>query len=474
DPSVAVDLSQLAVSIRNDRELAEMGSTEPSNGLPSDGNQSDLEKVKGMVDSIRRLASVDLADTEFFMDEIEMASETFDADAGAHFQALAWALEAMVSAGNAYQRDNTLTTHTDDSTGIAVGISADETEVTYSVEDVTVTIGDGEEAVDITLDLSAIDGSYETAMSDTDSAETTSGSSTDADTVSGEIALSLSGSSASSAVLLSISEGELSGAGAAEYSNTESDSQMDTEAAASIDANLSELMLKAVVSLQEQQGDNPITFEGALQLDIDGLAVDASETESYISSNSVATFMDQWSVGFDELAFSASGSFSSAAGQSIVASFSLDATPDGMVYSCHSEDSVALQAKTCTSETESEYLALSFGVIVQLNVDSLADELTISVSGTRQGLQDADLRVNIRNAATMLEFNYDTADLDNDMQSLSITNEAGAVLSVTRAMMEGEYRITGNIVLDEVEYATIEEVRNFTAVRYNDGFNETF
>ncbi|MBX2858370.1 MAG: hypothetical protein KTR17_06885, partial [Cellvibrionaceae bacterium] len=46
DPSVAVDLSQLAVSIRNDRELAEMGSTEPSNGLPSDGNQSDLEKVK--------------------------------------------------------------------------------------------------------------------------------------------------------------------------------------------------------------------------------------------------------------------------------------------------------------------------------------------------------------------------------------------------------------------------------------------
>ncbi len=461
---IDVNLNQLQTIIDTNRELADMGSTEPTNGIPTDGDLSELQAVKEMVNDIRTLGVVFTDDNEadIFAEEIELATETFDDESGVVFEALAIATTAIANAVVAYEDDDTITSYNDTDSELTVSISVANDTVTYEI--------DSDIAVDnATVDsaMTAVDTASDITSTEADPVEGDNGSVTTVTTSTGTIDLALSGSFDSGDVSLTVTNGDVDIQLSGTLTTVDLSATDQGGSTSTVDSEIATLALDLDVSLTES-GDNvtdPITFTGGVDLAFTNIDIEAEGDTDYEfeGDNELIDMIDSWVDSFDieRLSFTAAGTFESQSGSSLTLTIAIIAESGDLVYTCENDQ--------CTEETSQSFVDVTFTIAAAQDIDGLDNsEVTIMASGERTDLEDAALEIDVINGTTNLMISYDTAT-DN---TISITNEAGAVMTLTENAQTEE--ITGTIVLNDTTYATISEDLGTIIFSYNDGFNESF
>ncbi len=495
DESGELDLGSLETEIEANANAAEQGSTEPSDGVPDEGSVSELAAVKTMVQEMRNLGTGVLLDnTEAFGDELDLAAETFDADAGYVVEAMGLASGAIALAWEAYSDDDTLTSYIDDDSGITVSIASGDNGTTLTVDsDVTVESDDGVSGVVVAVDLTGTDANSEINTVEADPVENSDGSVTEDFDADATVSLSLLGTSESDTVLLTITEGTVSvelvvdAADTNGVPGTGSDGErLDTEPD-TLDVTVAALDFDLEITLEENADSvsNPITFTGGFEFSLTALDVDIEESSTRVYAADTDAFLgyiETWdeSVSVGEVSFGVSGEFSSAAGQSVSASLAVNADGTGVTFVCTGEEENLFaigsysSSDVCTDETENAYVDIDFALVLSLDVAGVANDISVTLSGDRTGLEDGVLSVDISYGAVMFDVDYDSQDSTENTETITIENQSGIVVTLVETDVDGETNISGTIVLNGTEYATISDELGFLAVSYSDGSNTSF
>jgi len=226
---------------------------------------------------------------------------------------------------------------------------------------------------------------------------------------------------------------------------------------------------------------DPVTFEGDLELTVSSATLDESETETdqlnasqeFIGFSGM--FVEEETVALVNLTIA--GGFNSDSGQSLMASLNIAADGDGVVFTCEesfSEDFVMgtfIDDIDCTGETEESFVAVDATLILMLDIAGVDDDASVVLAGNRSGLDGFTLSVRISYGTSVFDIDYITPESDTDLQSITITSEAGVVVFITETA--DDTIAAGNVTLNEVEYGVIEESAGAVVVTYTDGEFET-
>lgn len=411
-----INLDSIATRIEANRQLADLGSTEPRNGEVADGNSDELQIVKGMVQSIRTIG-LDFEDA--FDAEQAMVDSIVDAEMDDIMEALSMATDAIAAAYEAYDADNTDTSFTDPETQITVAISPTATDVSYSVD---------------TSIATSLQTTVQTQVTAVDTGSTvTSTEGETASTYAAAIDLALTGTLTSSTTSLVLNDGSIVAVNA-----TASSSNLDDSEALNGDS----MDFDLDVTITDTATEN--MFDGSINLGITGLDydMDANMTETLMASTVSLAF---------------AGDFSSPAGSEITASISILSSDSDFNFT--------------SDETEQDYAAATFTIVFETDLAGTTQDMRVSISGTRNAVDGADLSIRVTRGSTILDAEINTS---SEPMTTTITNEAGAVLSLTQSTVDGVDVTSGTIVLNGTTYATISDDLGFVVISYNDGFNETF
>lgn len=477
ETDAVLDLASLSTQLSANSNEALQGTTEPTNGAlpPNSGETNELIIVKSMVKDLRNFGSgMDMNAAESFGNEIELAEETFDADAGIVFEAMTKASSAIMEATDAYREDNTLTSYTHADTNITVSISQSGDEVTYSVNttlDIEDSSGEATTEVAVSLDAVDSDSSFESTEN-----ETTDENGVVTTTLNSDVSvdLSVTGSASSPTVRLQIANGSLSGTITVYAMEVIDDWELinDIEESAFDDF---EFDLNIV--LTEVGVENPISYTGTFNIALDGFS--SRETEEYDTESDggalvgLSYFNSRSTYG--TMSVSISGEFASQAGESVSASLSMQVDGNGFTQVCEGENGVTalgewIDNETCTEETESSFVQATLTLAFSLDLAGVSDDVSATLTSTRTALEEGRIDAELSYNGVQFDIEYDTTNNSDTQQSFTITNQAGAIATLTGTEdSDGEVVMTGNITYNGTTYATIDEDNGFVEIEYVDG-----
>lgn len=413
DTGSLLNLNSLASIIDANQSLAQTGSTTPTNGTPSEGNLDDLAIVKSMVNALRLVGN----QADGFDVEQTMVDSVVDGDLDDLLEALSTTMGIIGSAWEAYSDDNTITSYTDPENQVTVSISAGETSTLYSVDTSVVT----ESLASVTVVLSVMDIASTLSSTETETSTDTTAA----------LNLSLTGTLTSSATTMVIEDGSSvvlsNGSAASSKSTLEESLSLDSFA-----FDLSTMITDTATGNM---------FDGTLGLDITNLSssTDANGGETQT---------------MDSLSVTVGGEFSDSQSNTLSASLAINSTDADFNFAA--------------DETTSEYASASFTLVFNTDREGTYADMQVQISGTRNSLDDADLNITVTYGSEILVTEVDSG---TELLNLTITNQSGAALTLSEAL-NGD--ITGNITLNDVEYASISNDLGFIVISYSDGFNETF
>lgn len=417
DTDNILNLSQLSSTIEANQQLAENGSTTPTEGEADPQFDSELAMVKAMVGEVRKVGT---AINDGFESEQSIIDAIVDTDLESHMQGLSVAAKAIGNAHDAYEMDSQLTAYEDAETGVMVSIAADETTVTYAV-DSSIEVSTG---ATVLVGLNAIDTGS--------SIEETAGENTT--TTMADVELAITGSAATATATMMINSGSM-----LKLSNIEvisNDGEVPTTGMEGTDI---QLLLDATVS--ETASNLDASFAGTIDFMAEGLVFNDTSAANEVMTVHTATL----SLG---------GTFSAANGDSILASANVI--------------SEASDFNFLTEEMDDSFADASYTVTLSLTtLTNIAPKVTVTLTGERASAMSDDVTIRISYGAIVLTSSTTTGE---DSSQLVITDKNNVILTVNE---DAQGVVSGNVTYNETEYATIDESSGFLAVSYSDGVNET-
>jgi len=481
---VEVSLNTLQTIIETREMIASNGSTEPSEGTPSDGTGTGtggdaeaLVTVKAAVSGMRDLANgIDITDTDGFTERLELAESVTGEDT-------VYALEAISVAAEAIGR------------AIEYVDSTDADATSYMDGDITVAIAEGVYTVDQVIPVEssdnmmhevAVDMEATDAGSEFTTTETVDGSMT-TETTSAMIDMSVMGTATiAEAVELEIESGSIdltmmaTEVDDSEASMEQEGSQVQGEQYDG-DLDVSELAFDFDVMITELIADNPVSFSGDLGFMVDEIVAEQTDFfGSNLSGESDSSVIEEFeeSLTAGEATISLSGEFSDLAGESFIASFQISADAEGMEFSCSETESISETSgemesvELCFEETETSYVDISFGFGFTLDVDGIDTDVAVLLSGERTGLEMADVSVTVDYQDDEFMVSYSETGDEDALETVTIENQDGVVVMLSETADE-ETEATGTISLDGETYGLLEDRDGVLIFTYTDGTFES-
>ncbi len=466
-------------------EARNSGSDQPSQGeVPDDVGSEGLRASKQFVAQLRDLASAGLMEDDSgaraFGEQLEMAGEVLSADAETVVEGLARALNAISYAYEAYaeaaEEGEPAPTSYSHGDGILVTIAETAAGVQYSVEE-SVLVGETSVAVDVVAADEVASEFTETQTLDGDTETTES-----AGSISGSF--TLNGSAASSTVRLAIAEDSgfsatLHGESTFENTEVESDSGYSDDEVSHEELTVNDLEISLGMTLSQLTGENPVSFEGLMTIDIEDFSSASDETyhDSYDRDEGYDFSIDQTTTsslgGFEWLlsgrAFDQDGSELSASIALQADNFSMTCTDQ---RSSSSTSPYQAEGECELDETEESYGAANVTVSFGLEIAGVADKIAVTASGTRSGLREAELDLELRYGGKSLTLAH-VADLSEEAAeggSVTVSNHNDVVMTLNE---DADGELSGVIEQDGVQYAVIDEDAGAPMVTYSDGEFET-
>jgi len=442
----ASNLAALLQSLLVEQQLAE--NEEPDSydqGTPSTGaDATDLQKAKNMVNDLVDFAAsvgesnleggLDVATvSEDFAMQLEAAELATSAHAKYLMDAVALAGAAVDDANRAYDSNNNLQSYTSDD-GIVVAISVVDAMPVYTVDDAIDVAGDTG-TVAVAVDMTA----RNRLVFDDASTETV-----EAAEVSGRY--DLSGTASTSQLMLTVHDGYV----LVEDLEHEQTAGNSTQAAESVDLRLNVSLAQVV-----PEGSDPVSLEGNLSVSLKDLTNE--ETEAGASGSQ--------EIGLTTASLNFSGKVSNTTGESFNFSIAVsgDATGVSFVESWNS------QGESSVGETEENYAALVANLAFTAQLTGIPSVVSVAYSLERTGLESGNNSLVIKYPAKLFRFSIAVED-GEPVNPLTVTNQDAAVLTLNESEEEGESKLDGDIKVNGVERAKIEERdAGVIVITYTDG-----
>ncbi|CAA0102553.1 Uncharacterised protein [Zhongshania aliphaticivorans] len=446
------------------------GDTTASQGdIPDDVGSEGLLATKAFVKQVRDLANAGvITDNQAaFADQIELTAEVLAGDGDIVAEAMGLALNAIANAVAEYEDAEGTKPSSSSTDGITVDISVSGDTETYEV-DQTLSVSE----TSVTLALNAVNATTFTE----NSTETVNndGSTTYDDSGNANIDLTLSGSVASSAAKLSIDDGSSL---SAEFSYSEEITENETLTSESeawdSTTTVENASAELSVTLEQLDGDNPVTFSGAMSIEFDSF--NFTDNGTYENSYSEQIYSDSEnyteSTSLDGLDLTLSGNFSDTDGNTINATLAASLT--NATESCDYDDSYSTTngftySYDCeTGETASNYAMASLSIIFDINLSGVADDVNINFSASRTGLETGEGSLDLSYGGNQLNLVYEGGN------SVSLSNHNDVVLVLTETDVDDETSVSGTISIDDEQFADVSDDSGTPIVRYSDGSFET-
>lgn len=435
DTGNVVDLGNIRSVIQASQQLAESGSTEPTDGeVDETGDLDELGKVKAMVAEVRKLGT---AIESGFDQQATMIENALDQDAGHVLAALSMGMDAIGGAIEAYDLDDTIEQYQHADTGLTVNIVSADPIVTYTIDDTVM-----HEGQEVALALNAADAG----------STVTTGTEGDTESATADVELSLNGDVSSDWVSMEITSGSVVLTNFAGSVTETVDGDTTTEV---IDAAFDTANFDLNVVLEEgASATDPVSFTGQLGFSISGAELSETATETMVDGQWMEQFVS--SADAESLNVYLNGTFANTSGNLVNASVSLN--------------SALVDYDPNVEETELDYVDVNFSIILRVpNLGEIASPVTATLTGSRSGLDDAEIDLQVRYGAVTLDSSHDTSTATEETETLVVTDQNG----VTLTLIETADVVSGNITLNGTQYATISMVNTIPTVSYTDGTNES-
>lgn len=462
DTGGTLNLGSLTSVIDANLALAQVGSTTPNPGTPTDTSLDDLAKVKAMVAELRKVGT---GIQTGFVNQQALLDATLDDDSGAVLSAVSSGVSAIGDAWSAYDMDNTTTSFTHEN-GLTVSISAVEGVVTYAIDgEISVLVETDVATMEVTVDLML------TAIDDGSSLTTTVGD--NGETSAASVILNVNGSATSDMVALTVSSGSVTLNATGTSAETQTDAGMTETVTLAVSGFEVDLALTIIET--SAASDDPVSFNGNLSFAVTNLAEEQSSTTTQsVDQQDMVIFLYAMSseLSADTLNVSLSGTFSAPSGASLTASININADGTDFSLVCSESDT----ASSCAPEDAVNFLDFSFASV--FSVDSLGDinSLTkVLISGSRSGLNTGEVSIRVIYGGVILSTTYQASTVESNSSTLTITDQNSVMLTVTETIDANDTStISGIATLNNVQYATLtEDANGLVIVSYSDGFNET-
>lgn len=422
-----------------------------------------LERGKALISDVRdvtasaRLDEVEAA-AEVFGDSIELAFEdqvdlvtgVVTNDFGLVAEALVYGVDAMSRAGDASLDDPTLTTFT-----VPAAVIAEDS------PEITVTIAGETLSVDQSINGVAV------ALNGTFSATTVEQIDDVVESFQAEGMITLSGTAANDEFSLAINSGS-------QASLQLTDVETVTSAGFTTTFTVPSFSLDLDVTATALQAVNTPAFDGAIGLDVVGLAYTEDDRMLQNPDGTVGNLSVE-TLTFTSFDVSLSGAFSDAAGNSVEATFSLDADNDNgfilQLEELFSFDPVlgtATATETENEETAENFVAASAAIGLIASLPGIDDVVQVTLSVERTGVEDGSGELSVQFDGKSLTVTGNSVD-----EIINISNQDGVLVILAEDSTTG--LLSGAITVDGEEVASIEENEDgVVIVRYSDGTFETF
>ena len=512
------DIDALATEIDVEEGDAETnGSTTPSQGdVPDDVGSQGLQASKAFVKQLRNVGTAAFLEPEGedgealtgFAKQVGMASDVLSTDASAVVEAAAMGLNAISYAFEAVQdakADEEPLPESFEQEGVTVAIAQVEGGIRYSVDQTI----NGAAVVLTALDDSEIDeqstenseftpaeqeqaGEMKTARAVAiEGPQNGTTETTESGTSEITADMQLSGSASTDTVTFTIAEGSLfEGSLVGEWSGSETDTQSANgyQYDGQYTDEFTVTNLRAIIngSLETAlEGEQTVTFSGGLELGVERFDSEYSEEwgdqSNWQEASGSGYDNSQSTVMVDGFELTLSGSIANNDGDAFNASLALQA--DGIHEVCTDEYSYSYSmdepyqwdaSYDCSlQESAEQYASAAIAVSFDIALDGVADFVKLTATGTRTGLEEADLDVELAYSGNTLTIAH-TADLSEDAPeggSVTVSNHNDVVMTLTE---DADGELSGTIEQDGVKYADIDEDAGAPVITYTDGEFESF
>ncbi|MDF1692710.1 MAG: hypothetical protein P1U47_10070 [Zhongshania sp.] len=449
------------------------GSTTPSPGdIPDDVGSEGLIATKAFVKQVRDLANAGVITENHaaFAHQVELAAQVFADDGEIVAEAMGLALNAIANAVGEYEDAEGAKPSSSTTDGVTVSISVSGDTETYAISQ-DVSIGE----TSVALALSAVNGSV--INEDSSEEDNDDGSTSYAESGTASFALSISGSAESSAAKLSIDEGSaLSGAFSYSDEGTELETQNSYNDVWDDKVTVEDAAANLSVTLAQLGGDNPVSFTGAMNIELDLLSY--AETGEYDSTYTevIDTQSEEYTetIKVEGLDITLSGVFSDTTGNSISATLAASLT--NAEESCEYMDESSYSGQNgysfsysyeCNEETEQDYAMGSLSIIFDINLTGVADDINVSFSASRTGLETGEGSLSLSYGGKQLNLAYQGGN------SVSLSNHNDVTLVLTETEVDEETSVSGVIKIGDDKFADVSDDSGTPVVRFSDGSFET-
>lgn len=476
--------------------------------------EDDTAAAKAMVDGLRIFglaATYEGSSEAGFLDEFGMATDLIsDVDVDTIFDSLEPISQILVTAFEANMMaiesgQDPLTSFDfpilDELTGtvlhtVTVTITPATTGDTYSIDDTvpdTVT-----QTVPLEVDIAATFSLVQDEVVN-ESQDPTTGESTEIGTFDLVADLSLTGSISTTNVAMTLTSGSVSVDMGADWN--ESWLETEEEFTETFDETITATLLSVDldVTLAQLTGTMPISFTGALGITLTNAEADFDETFTWgcdlIDAPEGAVSCEGGTddgvdtITLDELDLSLNGTFSKGT-ESFMATVEVNVDPDPAQHNVTDTwndewvdfydgqglwlggDYNFMSDGGLNGETEQSFIGVALVMVFDFNLDGVDESTGVNFEAQRTGLEavDATLELEVGSNRLLLEASAVQDDLE-----LVVTDQNSNTLTVTEVYDEvmDEFMVSGHIMVDGEEVATIAEEEGVVIIRYADGTLES-
>ena len=240
--------------------------------------------------------------------------------------------------------------------------------------------------------------------------------------------------------------------------------------------NVFDLNLDVSIQNTPNNDDIEYSFNGRLSLVFDDFEIATLENLIPLSFIEPVEIQNNWDSNtiffnlnrFDEALFALSGEFSSSEGARLSASIGLEVNDYQLNQICFPEftySGYSSDEYTCRNLEDDQPIYGRLSASFTMNIPGISNNAGIDLvlENTPQAL----------NAQVQLDIGSSSYTIENQGQeALVVRNQTGAELFIF--YNENNSEISGEIRVNNVVYASIDDQNGFVAVRYADGTNESF
>lgn len=456
---------------------------EPDEELLSDG----FKKAKGLVQDLRDISTAASLErirdgSTAFAQNLQVASDAINADAGRAVEALSLVASALAEAAvekaavGTYQAEN----------GIVVTVASAAGVATYSFNG-NVGISDDEGDHTLTVNLTS-SGVFTVEENYTENEEESSWN--DSGNSAIDANLTIEGVVENDAVRLTIGEGSSAivsgfrenwgGSGSWDEQGNEWNDE-DSLTVDTIDFDLK-------VALEQKTGDARVSFSGDFGVDVRGYAASSSYYDSY-GCDLVDELLqcegegsESSTLTFSRLTLSLDGVFAYG-GESFEAHLAVTAINNGYTLEETSswshfwrdyQDSQYNYDDSSSEETADKFVRVNFTLAMETQLAGISDEVSVTLKGDRQALRTGTASLGLRYEGKAIDANLVLTGSSNRAAALTITNNQGASLVLTESNIDNDVdELSGVINADGAQQAVVSDEDGIILIRYNGGYVES-